>query len=126
VSGGDIGKAGEDAAARYLRKNGCKILERNFSTPLGEIDIIALDGEVVCFVEVRSRSSADFGSAVEKLPRRKQRQVTKAALAYLKTKHLEDVDIRFDYAAVVIPGEGKSQVEFIRDAFQPRESMRGR
>ena len=126
MSGGDIGKAGEDAAARYLRKNGCKILERNFSTPLGEIDIIALDGEVVCFVEVRSRSSADFGSAVEKLPRRKQRQVTKAALAYLKTKHLEDADIRFDYAAVVIPREGKSQVDLIRDAFQPRESMRGR
>ncbi len=120
------GQAGEEAAARFLRGSGYKILERNFSTPLGEIDIVALDGKVVCFVEVRTRTSDAHGSALEALTAAKQRQITKAALAYLKARRLEDVDVRFDFAAVTKPQHGQAQVTLIRDAFWPRELSRAR
>lgn len=119
------GKVAEDAAARYLRGCGYKILERNFSTPLGEIDIVALEGEVVCFVEVRSHASADFGSALEALTRDKQRRVTRAALTYMKARRLEEVEVRFDFAAVEVPAEGAAQVKLIRNAFWPEEVRRG-
>jgi len=116
-----IGNLAEDAAVRHLRKSGCKILERNFSTRLGEIDIIAIDGEVLCFVEVRSRSSADHGGALAAFPVKKQRRVLRAAEAYMKIKHLEGVDVRFDYAAVGVGGESGYQVESLKNAFWPGE-----
>ena len=119
------GKAAEDAAARHLRGCGYKILERNFTTPLGEIDIVALEGEVVCFVEVRSHSSADFGSAMEALTKEKQRRVTKAALTYMKARRLEDVEVRFDFAAVEVSEDGAAQVDLVRNAFWPEEIRRG-
>ena len=119
------GKAAEDAAARHLRKCGYKILERNYSSPLGEIDIVALDGDVVCFVEVRSRSSGEHGSALEALGGKKQRKVTRAAAAYMKAKRLEEVQVRFDFAAVDVGGEDV-KVKVIKNAFWPGELKRGR
>jgi putative endonuclease len=121
VSRRSTGNLAEDAAARYLRASGYKILERNFSTPLGEIDIVALDGDVVCFVEVRSRSSADFGGALAAFPGKKQRRVRRAAMAYMKAKRLENAAVRFDCAAVEINKEGEPRVELIKDAFWPEE-----
>jgi len=124
VSRKSSGMAAEEAASRQLRVSGYKILQRNFSTPLGKIDIVALDGDVVCFVEVRSRSSADFGIALEALTREKQRRVTRAAMAYLRAKHLEDVPVRFDFAAVEMRECGRAQVELIKNAFWPEEVRR--
>lgn len=118
------GKTAEDAAAGYLRSGGYKILERNYSTPLGEIDIVALDGDTVCFVEVRSRSSLEYGGAVEALTRSKQRQVAKAAMAYMKAKRLGEAKVRFDFAAVEMSEEGEARVELFKNAFWPRE-LRG-
>lgn len=117
----DSGKAAEDAAARHLRANGYRILERNFSTPVGEIDIVALDGEVICFVEVRSHATADFGSAMEALTKKKQRKVARAALAYLKRRRVEDAQMRFDFAAVEVADDGSHQVNVIKSAFWPGE-----
>ena len=113
------GKAAEDAAARHLKANGYKILERNYSTPLGEIDIIAIDGSVLCFVEVRSHVSPEFGEALEALTRDKQRRVARMASAYMKAKRLEDLEIRFDFAAVEMPGELPVNVDLIKNAFWP-------
>lgn len=119
------GKTAEDAAARHLRSSGYRILERNYSTPLGEIDIVALDGDIVCFVEVRSRSGGGFGGAVEALPRSKQRQVAKAAMAYIKAKRLDGTKVRFDFAAVEMPEEGEVRIELVKNAFWPRELKNG-
>jgi putative endonuclease len=121
VSRRGAGKTAEDAAAGYLRSSGYKILERNYSTPLGEIDIVALDGDVVCFVEVRSRSGGGFGGALEALTKSKQRQVARAAKAYMKAKRLEGAGVRFDFAAVEIPEEGEARVELVKNAFWPRD-----
>lgn len=118
------GKAAEDAAAKRLRREGYKILERNFSTPLGEVDIIALDGEVLCFIEVRFRSSNEFGGAIEALSSEKKRRVARMALNYLKARRLEDADMRFDFAAVEKTEGGEFHVEIIKEAFWPGEHGR--
>jgi len=117
----DSGKAAEDAAARHLRASGYKILERNFSTPVGEIDIVALDGEVICFVEVRSHSVDDFGSALEALTKKKQRKVARAAQAYLRRRRMENARMRFDFAAVELASDGSHEVNVIKSAFWPGE-----
>ena len=119
VSRRSSGKAAEDAAARHLRGCGYRILERNYSTPLGEIDIIALDGEVVCFVEVRSHTTADYGSALEALTAQKRRRLRRAAMAYVKAKRIEEEQARFDFAAVEIREGSAAQVHLIKDAFRP-------
>ena len=119
------GRDAEDAAARHLRSRGYKILERNYATVLGEIDIVALDGEVVCFVEVRSRTAEEFGSALELLTVAKQRRVTRAALAYMKAKRLEGAEVRFDFAAVEPQADGQYRVTLIENAFWPEEVRRG-
>jgi len=119
------GKIAEDAVATHLRSSGYSILERNYSTPLGEIDIVALDGDVVCFVEVRSRAGDSYGGAVEALPRSKQKRVARAAMAYMKAKRLDGAKVRFDFAAVEMPEEGEARVELVKNAFWPRELRSG-
>lgn len=125
MSRSETGREAEDAAVCHLRSKGYKILERNYSTRLGEIDIVALDGRVVCFVEVRSRTAEEFGSALEMLSTGKQRQVTRAALAYMKAKRLVDADVRFDFAAVEPGASGEYEVTLIKNAFWPTEVRRG-
>ena len=115
------GSEAEEAAARHLRAGGYKILERNFRTPLGEIDIIALDGRVVCFVEVRSRSTGEYGGALEALTGRKMRRLSMAAMAYIRARRLENVQVRFDFAAVETDGRAGTQVKLVKNAFCPRE-----
>ena len=84
-----IGKTGEEMAARFLLKNGYDLVVSNFKVPIGrnrkgvqvsgEIDIIALDGEVLCFVEVKTRSSDEFSTPLSAVDLRKQRQITRTA-----------------------------------------------
>jgi putative endonuclease len=78
-----LGDAGENAAAKFLKKKGCVIVKRNWRSPSGEVDIIALDGEVLVFVEVKSRGKGSYVSAVESVDSRKQKRITKAALHYI-------------------------------------------
>lgn len=105
----EIGKKGEDLAIRYLRRNGYKILVRNFRTPLGEIDIIAMDGDTLAFIEVKTRASLD---PLEAITNSKIHHLRRVAHTYLKSIGKEDVDCRFD--VVTIHG---GKVELIRDAF---------
>ncbi|HET6490073.1 MAG TPA: YraN family protein, partial [Syntrophales bacterium] len=92
------------------------ILERNYRCPLGELDIIAREGKTVVFVEVKTRSSARFGSPQEAVGPRKQRRMTAIALYYLKAKGLLDEPARFDVAAVSL-GEGGEDVMLYKNAF---------
>jgi putative endonuclease len=113
-----FGQCGEDAAARYLKRQGFRILERGHDSPLGEIDIIAVDGRTVVFVEVKTRASNDAGHPTEAIDDLKQRRMTHAALAYLKSKRLLESAARFDVVAVTWPAHSRRpQIEHYRNAF---------
>jgi putative endonuclease len=112
------GQLGEDAAARFLCKNGYKILERNFKNTLGEIDIIAQDSGVLCFIEVKTRTSDLFGSPFESVTPAKQRKLTRVAQSYLKLRRIPDKKMRFDVIAVMKRGGHYDQVDIIKDAFE--------
>jgi putative endonuclease len=95
-----LGKSGEDAAAKILQENGMRIIARNYRTKMGEIDIIARDKDVICFVEVKARSSSAFGLPAESITAAKRKRLQKLALYYLKEKHLLGQKARFDVVSV--------------------------
>ena len=107
------GRAGEDAAATYLKKRGYKIVERNFRTRLGEIDIIAKHKNVLVFVEVKARADLSFQRPAESVTADKQRKIALTALYFLSANGLDDVPCRFDVIEVV----GKD-VNHIINAFE--------
>jgi len=100
-----LGRRGEAAAARYLRRQGYTIVARGDRSPWGELDLVAVDGRTVVFVEVKTRRSHDRGHPAEAVDRDKQRRVTRAALAYLKRHQLLETACRFDVVAVTWPHE---------------------
>ena len=108
-----LGRRGEDRAVAYLRTHGYRIVERNFRCKLGELDVIAREGDALVFVEVRTRSSGGRGGALEMIDATKQRQVARVASYYLARRRLESATCRFD--VVGITGE---RIELIRDAFR--------
>ncbi len=111
-----LGQEGEDQAAKYLVKLGYKILERNYRTRAGEIDLIALHGGNVVFVEVKTRTNESYGAPELAVTPQKQRRMIKAALGYIKTKMLHQVPCRFDVVAI---SPAKDQdVELIQNAFE--------
>ena len=112
-----LGKSAEDAASRFLKEKGYKILKRNFKTRLGEIDIIARDKDTLCFVEVKARSSLRFGLPYEAVSGFKQRQISKAALMYLKENHRLDKKARFDVVSITYSGNSP-KFDLIQNAFE--------
>lgn len=111
-----LGRTGEDLAAKHLEGRGYRILERNYSAPYGEIDLIALDGDTVAFVEVKTRTTDAYGAPELAVDRRKQERMVKAALGYLKHKKLHQMSCRFD--VVAISGAAGERVEVIQNAFE--------
>lgn len=111
-----LGRTGEDRAARFLVSQGYRILERNYSTRSGEIDLIALHQGTVAFIEVKTRSNDAFGAPELAVNQRKQQRMIKAALGYIKFKKLHQVPCRFDVVAISMAGE--QQVELIQNAFE--------
>jgi putative endonuclease len=112
-----LGQKGEELAISRLKKLNYKILEKNFKCPLGEIDIIARDSNILVFVEVKTRASKDFGGPAAAVDARKQRQLSRVALTYLNQKKLFNVPARFDVVAVeLIPPSPR--IEVIRNAFE--------
>ncbi len=112
-----IGSAGENIAAAYLKRHGYKIIERNFSVhKVGEIDIIARDGEYLCFVEVRLRSRDDYGTPAETVNYAKQKRLIRAAEVYLAKNDLTQALVRFDVAEVY-GGKNSAKTVLIKDAF---------
>lgn len=115
-----LGRRGEQAAARYLRRLGYKIVARGSRGHIGELDLVAVDGRTVVFVEVKTRSSLDAGHPAAAVDNRKQQQLLRVAHAYVRRHELEQVGTRFDVVAVVWPpGERKPRIEHIQDAFRP-------
>jgi putative endonuclease len=111
-----LGDRGERAAARYLRRKGMRVIVRGYRTRLGEIDLIARDGDTLVFVEVKSRRQ---GVPAEAVTPEKQRRITLAALHFLRKHGLLDVRSRFDIVAIVWPDErGEPRIAHIPDAFE--------
>lgn len=112
-----LGAEGEDIAVKFLRKKGYKVLQRNYRTPVGEIDIIALDKGTVVFIEVKMRLGESFGQPVEAIDRRKIRRIERAALLYV-SRCKKEPRARFDVISIKA-GEagGKVMVDHLRDAF---------
>lgn len=115
------GKEGEDIAVHYLSEQGYRILVRNYRTKVGEIDIIAREGNTLVFVEVKARSGARFGLPQDAVDLRKQTKLSRVAMGYLRHKNVLPCACRFDVVAVVAR-EGKFKVELIRNAFDMSES----
>ncbi|MBU4310859.1 YraN family protein [bacterium] len=113
-----LGESGEEAAFEFLRKKRYRILERNYKTPLGEIDIIAQDKDCLVFIEVKSLSNTSYILPQEMVNKRKQEQIIRVALSYLKAKGLRNADCRFDCVAVVFSLGKEPEIELIKDAFQ--------
>lgn len=113
-----LGLSGEEAAARYLAKSGYKILVKNYRCKLGEIDIIARDGEDLVFIEVKTRSGLSHGSPAAAVNTRKQRQISRAAQCYLAEQTLFDSPARFDVISVLFDGTNPERIEHISDAFE--------
>ena len=111
-----IGQWGEDLAAAYLIKKGYSILEKNYRAERGEIDVIAQDGDMIVFVEVKSSSHNGFGEPEARVDKKKQRQIGKVAAAYLSNHNLNDVDCRFDVIAIQRI-DGIEEIKHIQDAF---------
>ncbi len=107
-----LGKIGEATAVKYLQEQGYKIICENYHSGLGEIDIIARDKDTIAFVEVKSRTSSKFGFPQESIGVKKQNQIIKAALIYIKKERIAHTNLRFDVVAIC-----GSVIELIKNAF---------
>jgi len=114
-----LGRIGEDAAVAFLERAGYRIVARNFRCPLGEIDLIAEQGEVTVFVEVKARTSAEFGNPFDAITGIKQRRLSRLAAYYLKGIPRPKRTARFDAVAVAVTPQGRvERVELLVDAFE--------
>ena len=115
-----LGQRGEDAAAKFLRKLGYIIVGRGHRDRIGEIDLVAVDGRTVVFVEVKTRTSQDAGHPAEAVDDDKQRQLTRLALAYMKRHDLLECSARFDVVAITWPdAKSNPKIEHFQNAFEP-------
>jgi putative endonuclease len=113
-----LGQRGEAAAARFLRRRGYKILARSDQFGPGELDLVALQRKTIVFVEVKTRQSQEAGHPAEAVDDRKQRQLTRTAVSFLKRHRLLEYPARFDVIAVTWPaGKGRPMIEHIENAF---------
>ena|SRR6266849_1404707 len=114
-----LGVRGEKLACRFLRQNGYKVLYRNFRARRGgEIDIVCRDGDTLVFVEVKTRTSEDFGRPIEAIRRSQRQRISLGGLAWLRLLDNPDILFRFDVVEVVIAPEAAPRLELIRNAFQ--------
>ena len=123
-AGESLGDWGERIAERQLRRDGMRIVARQARSGLGEIDLVAVDGRTVVFVEVKTRRSHEMGHPLEAITGAKQRRLCRAALAYLRRNHLLDCDARFDAVAVTVAEKADRQptVLHLRNAFEPSDA----
>ena len=119
-----VGEAGEKLAARFLIKNGYRLVLANFKVPIGrnsrgvsvtgEIDLIAFDADVLCFVEVKTRSSAEFAAPIAAVDIRKQRQITRTARMYRKTFRLDGIKFRYDVVSIILKKDKQPDIEIFK------------
>lgn len=119
-----VGNLGEELAAQFLVRNGFRLVAANFKVPIGrtirgvsvsgEIDLIALDGKTLCFVEVKTRSSDEFGLPVAAVDLRKQRQITRTARVYRKLFNVK-INFRYDVVSIVLGNTNKPKIELFKN-----------
>lgn len=114
-----LGDRGERAAAKYLKQQGYRILARQSRSRIGEIDLIALDGQTIVFVEVKTRTSLTAGHPAEAITAAKCRQLTRTALAWLKRRNMVDCSSRFDVIAITWQEGKRPVIEHYKNAFEP-------
>ena len=112
-----FGEKGEEIAVRHLKKQGYKIIETNYRTKLGEIDIIAKDKDTIVFAEVKTRRSVQFGNPKQAVTVQKQRKISMVALGYLKATGQSTARARFDVVGI-ISNRDSVQVEIVKNAFE--------
>jgi putative endonuclease len=115
-----LGRRGENAAARYLRRLGYVIVARGQRGAIGEIALVAVDGRTLVFIEVKTRTTQDAGHPADAVDDQKQRRLTRLALAYMKRHDLLENPARFDVVAVTWPDKGsRPAIEHFQNAFEP-------
>lgn len=120
----ETGTLGERLAAEYLEANGYRLVLSNFKVPIGrntrgvavtgEIDIVALEGDVLCFVEVKTKASRDFAAPIAAVNLRKQRQITRTARIYRRIFRLQEMQYRYDVVSVVRKQDRPAEIELIK------------
>jgi len=113
----ELGLRGERIAVGFLKRNGYKILTTNFCSPLGQIDIVAKDGRALVFIEVKTRSSKEFGMPEEAVNHKKRRKMVSLAWFYLKKYNLGGLNCRFDVVSVLKESEKDFSINLIKNAF---------
>lgn len=113
----ELGRKGEEAAARYLHQRGYEILERNWECFAGEADIIAKDEDTLVFVEVKTRRGTGRGFPSEAVDSRKRERYECIALAYAQGFPDTDVRVRFDVVSIVVIGKDKAMIRHDMNAF---------
>ncbi|NBI31783.1 YraN family protein [Enterorhabdus sp. P55] len=98
----DLGRRGEEAAAKFLHRHGYDVVERNWTCAAGEADIIARVGEVLVFVEVKTRRGVSYGFPAEAVDEAKRERYRRIALSYLAERRLGEVPLRFDVVSIVV------------------------
>ena len=119
-----VGELGETLAASFLTKNGFRLVAANFKVPVGrnsrgasvtgEIDLIAFDADVLCFIEVKTRSSDQFAAPIAAVDVRKQRQITRTARIYRKTFRLDGIKFRYDVVSIILKKESKPEIKIFK------------
>jgi putative endonuclease len=113
----DLGAFGEELAFKKIKRLGYKKIIRNYRCPLGEVDLIARDGDTLVFMEIKTRKGKSVGYAKEAVDARKRRQLSKVALAYMKANDCCEAKARFDVMAINLKGS-QAHVELIKNAFE--------
>src|SRR5689334_18852057 len=111
-----VGRYGEDLAARYLTKHGFAVLERNWRCGLGEIDIVAREGDTLVICEVKTRRGLGYGSPLESITYRKLTTLRKLAGAWLRSHQVRPREVRIDIVAVMLSQGAPPQVDHLRGA----------
>jgi len=109
------GKYGEDVAARHLQTQGFVVLERNWRCDVGEIDIIARDGDTLVVCEVKTRTSSAFGAPLEAVTMQKAARLRRLAAGWMRSHQVRPKDVRIDLVGVIC-GHGEPQIEHVRGA----------
>jgi putative endonuclease len=112
----DLGREGEELALKKIKLLGYKCITRNYRCALGEVDLIASHGDCLVFIEIKTRKGKSLGYAKEAIDGRKRRQLSKVALAYMKSNNCCDTKSRFDVVAINLIN-GEEEIEVIQNAF---------
>lgn len=112
-----LGNWGEQLAADFLKKEGYLLITSNFRCRHGEIDLIAKEGSIWCFIEVKTRNSQVFGYGYDSVTRMKQKHIVKVAQYYLNQASLYDAPARFDVVSIDLITDNQYKIELIRNAF---------